>query len=433
MPFSQINESHLIVASLGVALIILVLLYNKWQEYRYGKLAQKLIQSDHDDALLNEPQSALTPEMFDLPDEPVIHIRQKYGAAPENTQENRFNEQNNAYAEPQFSIGDAPLTHDDEAEINAITNTKSDDFSEDAAPVFQESAQLKAARAVVAREQISEPNHFLFPAIDYIVSFSMLRASSASEIFANTQAVFARLKTAVRVVGYNTHAGDFGEWEIIAPQGINEYKEVRFGLALANRQGALNEADLSAFCLCLQELAAQLTAVTNFPHRQSALSNALSLDDFCASVDIQIGVNVITQGMPFQGTKIRTLMEAAGMSIDIEGRFVRKDEEGNVLFALINQEVASFSAESMRSINTRGVTFLLDVPHVANGERVFLLMVERAKNFAEIMQGILVDDNRKVLNDASLEPIRAQIAHFQSIMITRGFSPGSPVTRRLFS
>jgi hypothetical protein len=43
-------------------------------------------------------------------------------------------------------------------------------------------------------------------------------------------------------------------------------------------------------------------------------------------------------GAGFPGTKLRALAEAAGMVIDAEGRFVRCDEDGNVLYVLLNQE-----------------------------------------------------------------------------------------------
>jgi hypothetical protein len=43
---------------------------------------------------------------------------------------------------------------------------------------------------------------------------------------------------------------------------------------------------------------------------------------------------------------------------------------------LLNQETQGFSAESMRSMSTHGVTFLLDVPRVASGDRVLTQMVE---------------------------------------------------------
>ena len=160
---------------------------------------------------------------------------------------------------------------------------------------------------------------------------------------------------------------------------------------------------------------------------------AAELDAFCASVDIQIGINVISQGQVFQGTKLRALAEAAGMVIDAEGRFVRCDEDGNVLYVLLNQENLGFSTESMKTMTTHGLTFLLDVPRVAHGERVFNQMVELARRFADVLRGSLVDDNRRPLSEGALEPIRKQVAQFQSTMAAHGLPAGGSLARRLFS
>jgi FtsZ-interacting cell division protein ZipA len=88
---------------------------------------------------------------------------------------------------------------------------------------------------------------------------------------------------------------------------------------------------------------------------------------------------------------------------------------------------------SMKNMTTHGATFLLDVPRVANGARAFGQMLELARRVAEVLKGILVDDNRQPLYDQELEPIRQQIIRYQSIMQEQGLPPGNPFTQRLFS
>jgi len=174
-------------------------------------------------------------------------------------------------------------------------------------------------------------------------------------------------------------------------------------------------------------------AIVDLPARRQVLDGAAKLDGFCASVDIQIGINVISQAQAFPGTKLRALAEAAGMVIDAEGRFVRCDDEGNVLYVLLNQEPAGFSVDSMRTLATHGITFLLDVPRVAHGERVFNQMVELARRFADVLRGSLVDDNRRPLSEGALEPIRRQVGEYQAVMAAQSLPAGGPLTRRLFS
>ena len=100
---------------------------------------------------------------------------------------------------------------------------------------------------------------------------------------------------------------------------------------------------------------------------------------------------------------------------------------------MLNQEAAGFSAEMMKTMSTHGLTFLLDVPCVAHGERVFNQMVDLARRFADVLHGALVDDNRRPLSENALEPIRKQIGHYQAQMAVQHLAAGNPLTQRLFS
>lgn len=73
-------------------------------------------------------------------------------------------------------------------------------------------------------------------------------------------------------------------------------------------------------------LADELLAVADMPASR-LLDQAAEIDRFCAAVDLEIGVNLISRGTPFSGTKIRALAEAAGMVLDDDGAFTRRDDE----------------------------------------------------------------------------------------------------------
>jgi FtsZ-interacting cell division protein ZipA len=164
------------------------------------------------------------------------------------------------------------------------------------------------------------------------------------------------------------------------------------------------------------------------------LDQAAEIDRFCAAVDLEIGVNLVSRGTPFSGTKIRALAEAAGMVLGDDGVFTRRDDDGRIQFTMQNFETTRFSAESIRNIATHGLTFVLDVPRVAHGERVFQQMADLAKRFAETLQGTLVDDNRQPLNDMQLDHIRREfIGKPQATMASYGLPAGSAQALRLFS
>jgi len=64
---------------------------------------------------------------------------------------------------------------------------------------------------------------------------------------------------------------------------------------------------------------------------------------------------------------------------------------------------------------------------------VFNQMVELAKRFSDVLRGVLVDDNRRPLSEAALEPIRSQIMQYQSMMGAHSLPAGGPLARRLFA
>ncbi|MBK7674364.1 MAG: cell division protein FtsZ [Candidatus Accumulibacter sp.] len=389
---------------LGGVAVIGVLAYNKWQERKHRKLAEELLSARQADVLLDE--SVADERVEGYPDDGSRALGDSHlppaaaGAAARVGQER---------VEP--LLREAPvlgeLTPDSDA--HALGET------------------VHIAHSV---PPISAPLCLLSPAIDYIAAIEVSEPAAAYQIRDAQRATLARLGKTVNWIGFNEQ---LHEWDPILEDGDGAYRHIRVGLQLVDRKGPVRDGDLSIFHVAIQDLATELMGVAELPLREPALQLASQLDEFCAGVDIQIGVNVISQGQVFPGTKLRALAESAGMVIDADGRFARFDDEGNVLFVLLNQETEGFAAASMRSMSTHGVTFLLDVPRVANGDRVLTQMVELGRRFAESLHGALVDDNRRPLSESAIEPIRRQVVQYQTAMAHRQLPAGGALARRLFS
>src|SRR5258708_39415789 len=138
-------------------------------------------------------------------------------------------------------------------------------------------------------------------------------------------------------------------------------------------------------------------------------------------------------GQVFHGSKIRARAEAAGLTLQSSGVFHCHDEQGGTLFSVDNQESEPFLIDRIRNITTPGITFLLDVPRVANGVRIFDRMIAMSRSFADSLDGTLADDNRALLNDAGLDRIRAQLRAIYAAMQQSGIEAGSALALRLFS
>ena len=83
-------------------------------------------------------------------------------------------------------------------------------------------------------------------------------------------------------------------------------------------------------------------------------------------------------------------------------------------------------------MTTPGIVLLLDVPRVADPVRVFDHMRMAAKRMTQTLEGVLVDDNRRPLNDASLAAIRTQVQTTAAALSEANIDPGGPRAVRLF-
>ncbi|MDS4014943.1 MAG: cell division protein ZipA C-terminal FtsZ-binding domain-containing protein [Candidatus Accumulibacter sp.] len=408
---------------LGATAVIVVLAYNKWQEHKHRKLAEQLLNARQADVLLDET----------LPgDIPVASLARSEPAGRTNPRNGRERLDTPLEGQPPMAAEVAEGTaHDRTSGASRIPAflSASDPviLPDEASPAAD--AQSGAGDPSGPRE-IGTPLHVLSPLIDYIAALEFSAPVGAYRLRETQRAAMQRIEKAINWIGYNEESN---EWDLIADDSDRAYQHVRIGLQMVDRRGPLRSSELSIFDVAVHDLATELGGLAELPLRESALEAAAELDQFCAGVDIQIGINVISQGQVFAGTKLRALAESAGMVVDPTGRFARCDDDGSVLYYLLNQEDQGFSAEAMKSLTTHGVTFLLDVPCVANGDRILSQMFEQARRFADSLHGALVDDNRQPLSEKALEPIRRQVMQYQSAMSARHLAAGGSLALRLFS
>ncbi|PKO42133.1 MAG: cell division protein FtsZ [Betaproteobacteria bacterium HGW-Betaproteobacteria-4] len=404
------TELQLGLIGLGATAVVGVFGYNKWQEYRQRKVAEAVLKPHHADILLDDGPAASTP--------PAVERSE-----PETSVETLA--QSHERVEPVFVDPHPTMPSDDMVAAPADEPTPE-------APVFASPAEVAPEPADDAPElpAIELPAELLDPRLEFIVAMELVEAVSAMDIIHSQRPALVRLSKPVHWVGYNERSR---EWERLAADSELKVRRLRVGLQLVNRLGPLAEGDINTFITAMNALADELMAVADMPSSR-VLEQAAEIDQFCAAVDLEIGLNLVSRGSAFSGTKIRALAEAAGMVLGMSGVFTRYDDSGRVLFSLQNYENAPFTAESLRTMTTHGLTFLLDVPRVDHGERTFMQMTEIAKRFAETLNGALVDDNRQPLSDSQLDHIRREfIGKPQATMASFSLTAGSPQALRLFS
>jgi hypothetical protein len=223
-------------------------------------------------------------------------------------------------------------------------------------------------------------------------------------------------------------------WQEIDGHSAGHHNWFCVAMQMADRRGAMDADEFGAFAEGVQKVCDQFMAMpASQPARAEALGVASELDRFCAGVDVQIGVNVVTTGSPFAGTKLRGLAEAHGLVLRDDGMFHAEDEQGLTLFSLANLEATPFGPDTLRDLQTRGLTLMVDVPRVPDGHLAFDRMMVFAHQLAETLGGQVVDDNRAPFGEPAAALIRSQIEQFQGQMQSYGVPAGSPLALRLFS
>jgi len=240
----------------------------------------------------------------------------------------------------------------------------------------------------------------------------------------------ARLEKPARWLG---RRGPSLPWQSV-DAAAGPWQQVAACLLLADRAGAASRADISSFLGVVATAAAELPAEFAPPDAGEEAERAEALDRLCADLDVQIGLTILKSELgQIAGTRLRGVAEAAGFRLAPGGHFEYLQEDtGAVLCSLQNYKQEPFSVESLRALTTPGVILIIDVPRVADPVRVFDQMRLTAKRLAHTLEGVLVDDNRRPLDDAALTAIRAQVQATAAALREANIDPGGPRALRLF-
>src|SRR5262245_4552856 len=367
------SDLQLGLLAIGVAVVVGVIAYNRWQEARVRRRSEGAFAGRHEDALFQGGATG--------------------GDAARTAR--------GAVGEP--ARVDRTIEHTLEVDVPP-------------APQREPAAPLAAAG--------------LDPTVDYIVELGCPRPVSGADLAQHADTLLG--EGLVRPVHWEGYDDARELWRPVAPDG--RYPRLRVGIQLTNRGGPVSDDDLVTFCGEVQEVALALAAEADFPDTDEALARAQELDRFCSAVDVQIGLSVIgSESHAFPGSKLRSIAESAGMTIGRDGRFHRQAEDGSELFSLSNLEPMPFHAETMKTLSTRGVTALFDVPRVSASPSAFRRFIDFAHQLEQALGGVLVDDNRKPIGQAALEAIGQQLESIHQTMAARGIPAGSPLALRLFS
>jgi len=389
---------QLILFAAGAALVAGVLVYNWMQERRIRRQIDEAFRRSERRGEVQHSDGASAQGRI----EPTLP-----GAAPENASRARVT------ATEDDGDYEPPL---------AIQSRIASDISEDDYPVA--TAPLsEAARIATGERNAPQPD----PDIECIVALQPPKPVGAGALAAG---LHARLGRPLRWFG---RRGPGLPWQLLKSDTGGEFSEVIACLLLANRAGAASRPLLDSYIRMVADIAAALPSEYMAPDAAAEAARAEALDRICADLDVQIGLTLLKPEATIAGTRLRGVAEAAGFRLADGGRFDWIHEEtGAVLYSLQNYRSEPFAVETLRAMATPGAVFVLDVPRVPEPVRVYDQMKLVAKRVAQSLDAVLVDDNRRPLDDAALNAIRDQVRSTAAALAEVRIEPGSARALALF-
>ena len=392
------SDLQLSLLGLGAVLVAGVWTYNKLQERKYRQAAEKVFRSEQPDVLVAEHEGAIEAEP----------VQEEAMFQPEPAEEYPHQPQNER-REPVF-------------------DSEPESFESESESAFLPQEEIPVAVAPTASGHAMPPPEWCDESTDLVARLYFDAGIPAADLRQAQSAMQAHQRVHLRVF-VETERG----WMPLAEAGESVCANVWFALQLVDRRGAVSTNDFEALRHSLQALASLRDGSLVFPDVAALGEQARALDEFCAQLDLQLAVNVLDAGQgAFPGTKIRGMAEAAGMQLTSKGEFQACDENGNFMYALANMG-EPFDAETMKNLQTHGLTFLLDVPHVRDGGRAFERMLSSARQFANTLDATLVNAQRAPISDAMVDSIRKKIFEIHEQMNLAGIPAGGMRALRLFS
>ncbi len=374
------TDFHVSLVAIGVVVVVGVISYNKWQEWRAKKSVEQAFSPMEDDVLMSDGQP--------LPrQEPVL----------------------TPFEGPDVVSDAMPMRGHglNEAAHHAVAG-----MPVDADP---DEGELPVALAEAPRKRSP-----LDPLLDLVIPFNPevpLRGDKLVQAFQKLHLVGNK---PVKVIG----ATASGSWEPVAIGGA--YRSLQIGIQRITRSGVLTELEFSELATRLNTLADDLSANVELPDMNEAIADARALYQRLQDFDAKLSINVRATSAPWKVSTLKPALQRQGMELRPDGRLVMPDGEGGQLFSV------SVAADPS-SDTTRQITLLLPVALVAPEREGFRAMTSFAKTIASRLSGAVVDDEGQPLSDATLAAIERDVVGFYQEMENTGIPAGSPRAHRLFA
>lgn len=303
-------------------------------------------------------------------------------------------------------------------------------------PRLAESQEVSSQQGVIHAPTPGQPQSIAAsaegadPFLEFVMSVELRKPASADALQA--------LRTQLAVFGKPARLLVWDEaqqhWFTVDHGNAIPGSRVQAALLLANRSGAVRAPQLNGFADAVTAWARQLGGESGAYDVAAGIKAAQALDALASELDVAIGLNIIAlPGNTFNGEHIAKAAFDARLTLERNGIFYFRDESGSTLFTMESHESEGIPSLDLASVQTSGLTLLLDLPHVIDAEAALEVMAAAGTQIAEALGGLLVDDNRVPLQAPGLARIKAQLHGLHEAMAGHGIPAGGARALRLFA
>jgi len=425
------SDLQLALIVLGVLAVAAVAIYNVWQERQFRRRSEQALPQSGDDALMPGSQNGARSTAADgvvrnrltggsgaqATRPAAAGLAASAGAGDDEQDPARDPAASSAAADPRREphIGEALDVHHTVAGTEAGPSSRSHEVRPLAREPRRAEIRSNVASALEGPAGLWYPIVFRLPAVADASALAVIRSEVSGE----------------------NHIADWIEpdmpaTEIALGDDLGATIDRVLRIQAVDARGPASKAQFQQLLANAQRAADQVGGQATAPEPTAASETAASLHAFCISVDVSIGLNVAASNGGLAGTKLRGLIEAAGFHSLPDHSFVLRDEAGNTLCTLTEGDGGGLDPQVLRSQSVRAISLLLDVPRTPGTMAQFERTATLARHFAQALSGSVVDDSGRVLDEASMARIRAQLGAMVKAMRAQGIEPGESLARRIF-
>ena len=277
------SELQVSLIAIGGAVIIGVLFYDKWREWRARKSVDSAFSSPHEDVLMGDLAQA--------------------AAQREQLETTSVIESHEEVSPPETEV--------------------------------EEEAPIHAPPPPAARVEPAVKPLPLDEFIDCIIPMPLLGPVRGEKVVAAFQPLHLIGNKPVHVIGQN----ETGDWEPVSVGGV--YSSLKAGMQMATRRSFITELEFSELVAGINQLSEDLGAEPELPDMPEVMARARKVHQFIAEFDAKLSINVEARGAAWMMSTLRPALQRMGMDQRPDGMLVMPDGEGGMLFSLSTNPSAS--------------------------------------------------------------------------------------------